>query len=246
MGCGASNPAGKTTTADRFQSPEQQERDERRAEAMEKYKMTEKDKSKILTYPVFRIPVKYMVDDHVIEFVFFGVKDESCTEVTVFFQDKEHETEIVEHQGMNLSMVKDDARQSYSKIVFNHTWSGEETWDSPPNDESHTFRAPWSDFEKEESCVFPENSFPLVRPIIYINTATHLLGSKNNNTDMEMATVSQYKMFAGTSKQATEILLRASEAANPDKKEVSALAQLIPVRTSHAPAKGAKDKKVAK
>lgn len=245
MGCGVSKPDGKTATTDRFQSPEQREREERRLEIMEKYKLSEKDRSRILAYPVFRIPLKYMVDDHVIEYVFFGVKEESCTEVTVFFQDKEHEKDIIERQGMNFSMLKDDTRQSYAFTAFNHTWSGAETWDSPPNDESHTFRMPFGEFEKVEPGKSIEGPGPATsapRPVIYVNTATHLLGNKNNNPDLEMATVADYSMFSGTAKQATEILLKASEAANPDKKEVSALAQLIPVRTSHAPPKSAKDK----
>lgn len=49
-----------------------------------------------------------------------------------------------------------------------------------------------------------------------------------------MVSIREYKMYSGNSKQATEILLRAAEAANPDKKEVSPLAQLIPVRVSNA------------
>ena len=32
----------------------------------------------------------------------------------------------------------------------------------------------------------------VVRPVIYINTATHLLGNRNNNTDTEMTTVAKY------------------------------------------------------
>lgn len=242
MGSGASRPDGKTTTTDRFQSPEQREREERRAEVLEKYKLSEKDKSRILAYPVFRIPAKYMVDEHLIECIFFGVKEESSTEVTVFFQDKEHERDIVERQGMNFSMLKDESRQSYSMIAFNHTWSGTEVWDNPPNDESHTFRLPYSDFEKVGSAKAADGPIAAPRPVIYINTASHLFGNKSNNTDMELATVSEYSMFSGTAKQATEILLKASEAANPDKREVSALAQLIPVRTTHAPPKSAKDK----
>jgi hypothetical protein len=212
-------------------------------EAMEKFKLSDKDRMKILVCPVFRIPSKYMVDDHVIEYVFFGVKDETCTEVTVFFQDKENETEIVERRGSSFSMIKDDTRQSYTKIAFHHTWCGEDTWDSPLNDESHMFRVPWSEFEKEEPCGSVEQAIALARPVIYVNTAAHLMGNKNNNLDLEMVTISHYKMFCGTGRQGTDVLLKASEAANPDKKKVSALAELIPVRTSHAPTKGVKDKK---
>ena len=75
-------------------------------------------------------------------------------------------------------------------------------------------------------------SATVVRPVIYVNTATHLLGCKNNN-DVECTTIADYKLYSGNSKQATEILLKAAEAANPDKKEVSPLAQLIPVRTGN-------------
>lgn len=241
MGCGASGHDQNVTTA-RFQSPDQQEREERRQEILEKYKLSEKDRSRILNYPVFKIPAKYMVDDHVVEFVFFGVKDESCTEVTVFFQDKEHEEEIVERQGMNFSFSKDEERQSYTKVAFNHSWSGGESWEHPPNDEPHTHTELMDRFQFED-CPSLDDTSPNSRPVIFINTATHLLGNMNNNADMESVLVSEYKMFSGTAKQATEILLKASEAANPEKKEVSALAQLIPVRTTHAPNKPVKDKK---
>eukprot|EP00906_Rhabdomonas_costata_P033533 RCo047249 len=241
MGSGVSKPNTRSST-DRFQNPEQREREERRLEIMDKYKLLEKDKNRILAYPVFRIPLKNMVDNHVIEYVFFGVKEESCTEVTVFFQDKEHEKEIVERQGMNFSMLKDDSRQAYSMIAFTHTWSADETWDSPPNDESHTFRVPYAEFEKQDPPKPAEGGAGAPRPVIYVNTATHLLGNKNNNTDLEMATVSDYPMYAGTAKQATEVLLKACEAANPDKKAISPLASLIPVRTTHAPPKSAKER----
>ncbi len=70
------------------------------------------------------------------------------------------------------------------------------------------------------------------RPVLYVNTAGHLLGCRSTNAEAETVAVKEYKMFAGNAKQAVEIVLRAAEAANPDKKEVSALAQLIP---SHPP-----------
>eukprot|EP00994_Dinema_validum_P001488 NODE_1301_length_1015_cov_149.346791_g1001_i0.p1 GENE.NODE_1301_length_1015_cov_149.346791_g1001_i0~~NODE_1301_length_1015_cov_149.346791_g1001_i0.p1 ORF type:complete len:246 (-),score=52.45 NODE_1301_length_1015_cov_149.346791_g1001_i0:233-970(-) len=245
MGCGASSADPNVTTA-RFQSPEQEvEREERREEVMEKYKLTDKDKAKILCYPIFKIPTKNNLDQHVIEMVFFGTKDETCTECTIFFQDKEHQTEIVERQGMNFSLMKE--KQSCNRIAFNHSWSGNETWDQPPNDESHTHTEPFENFESEEAPSPNDPALTIPRPVIYINTATHLLGNKSTNAELEaMTTVTDYKMYSGTAKQATEILLKASEAANPEKKEVSALAQLIPVRTSHAPNKNAKDKKPAK
>eukprot|EP00992_Anisonema_acinus_P012861 TRINITY_DN83_c0_g1_i1.p1 TRINITY_DN83_c0_g1~~TRINITY_DN83_c0_g1_i1.p1 ORF type:complete len:261 (-),score=67.86 TRINITY_DN83_c0_g1_i1:99-827(-) len=239
MGCGASSSSEGVTTS-RFQTPDQQEREERRQEVLEKYKLSDKDRARILTYPVFKVPTKFMVNEHIIEFVFFGVKDETCTEVTIFFQDKEHETDIVERRGMNFSMVKSDDRQRYCKVSFNHSWSADECWDNPSNDETHMHTEPIESFAQEEHAKPGDPQVKVARPVIFINTATHLLGSQNNNTDLECSTISDYKMYSGTAKQATEILWRASESANPEKKEVSALAQLIPVRTTHAPNKPVK------
>jgi len=239
MGCGASAAAEiSVASSPQLLTTEEKEREQRRSDVLEKYKCTEKDKTRILAYPIFRVPAKYEHETiHTIAYVFFGVRDETCTEVTVFFcEPKELATEIPEQRGVNFSMVKDVERMSYSKVSFNHSWSGTETWDAPQNDEPHTHSEPYSSFEVEKGTRPADASVAVPRPIFYVNTATHLLGCENTNKDLlDCVSIRDYKMFAGTSKQATEILFRAAEAANPDKKEVSPLAQLIPVRASTAP-----------
>jgi hypothetical protein len=235
MGCGASSPSKNVDTTDRFRDKDSSERNQRKREVLERYRLSEKDKSRIILYPIFKIPKKHAIGEHLIECAFFGVKDESYTEVTLFFRDEGCESEIVERKGLNFCLIKDDTRQNYQKIAFNHCWSADETWETPQNDESHSHWCSWSEVEKENHA---PSTVP--RPVLYINTATHLLGIENNNSDLETATFTEYEMYAGTARQATDILLKASEAANPDKKHISALAQLIPVKTTHAPPKTAK------
>eukprot|EP01012_Entosiphon_sulcatum_P027907 TRINITY_DN33705_c0_g1_i1.p1 TRINITY_DN33705_c0_g1~~TRINITY_DN33705_c0_g1_i1.p1 ORF type:complete len:263 (-),score=41.68 TRINITY_DN33705_c0_g1_i1:141-869(-) len=235
MGCGASannNDVQQTTT--KFLNPEEKERQDRRMEIVDKHKATEKDKSKIITYPVFKIPQIHATpgSPHMPEFVFFGVKDETCTEVTLFFEDKDNEFEIIERQGITFYLNKDEERKAYTSVSFDHSWGGEERWDSPPSDAMHAHTEPYAAFQIEERSVPDDASTLLRRPVVYINTASHLFGSRNTNPDLTLYTFDSYIPYAGNHRQATDILLRASEAANPDKKEVSALAALIPVRTA--------------
>eukprot|EP00670_Eutreptiella_braarudii_P018888 CAMPEP_0174350942 /NCGR_PEP_ID=MMETSP0811_2-20130205/8158_1 /TAXON_ID=73025 ORGANISM="Eutreptiella gymnastica-like, Strain CCMP1594" /NCGR_SAMPLE_ID=MMETSP0811_2 /ASSEMBLY_ACC=CAM_ASM_000667 /LENGTH=172 /DNA_ID=CAMNT_0015479705 /DNA_START=23 /DNA_END=537 /DNA_ORIENTATION=+ len=172
MGCGASSATDLSVTTTKFTSHEEQAREQRRNDALEKYKSSEKDKSKIFTYPLFKIPTKHIDGDrHSIAHVFFGVKDETCTEVTVFFVERELDTEIVERQGVNFFLVKDDARTGYSKISFNHSWSGDEVWDTPLSDETHTHTEPYGSFETQEASRPGDASATVVRPVIYVNTA---------------------------------------------------------------------------
>eukprot|EP00997_Jenningsia_sp_PLL12_P005083 NODE_2051_length_998_cov_292.760801_g1673_i0.p2 GENE.NODE_2051_length_998_cov_292.760801_g1673_i0~~NODE_2051_length_998_cov_292.760801_g1673_i0.p2 ORF type:complete len:251 (-),score=59.99 NODE_2051_length_998_cov_292.760801_g1673_i0:161-913(-) len=247
MGCGASQAAEVKTSTTQIKSLEEQQREVRRDEVLEKYRLSEKDKSRIIAYPSFKIPVQFMQEheiqcgtltDHVqkkrqserVDFVFFGTKDETCTECTVFFVDQDVQTKVTERHGSSFSLIKDDLRTSYSKVAFHHSWSGDETWKTSPNDDPHTHTLPYSALQLEDTI----NG---ARPIFFLNTSTRLLGAVNNNPDLELATISEYKMYSGTARQAAEITHRASEVANPDKKEVSPLAQLIPVRTTHAPSK---------
>eukprot|EP00997_Jenningsia_sp_PLL12_P005789 NODE_2320_length_944_cov_309.911732_g1673_i1.p1 GENE.NODE_2320_length_944_cov_309.911732_g1673_i1~~NODE_2320_length_944_cov_309.911732_g1673_i1.p1 ORF type:complete len:233 (-),score=60.56 NODE_2320_length_944_cov_309.911732_g1673_i1:161-859(-) len=229
MGCGASQAAEVKTSTTQIKSLEEQQREVRRDEVLEKYRLSEKDKSRIIAYPSFKIPVQFM-QEHEIDFVFFGTKDETCTECTVFFVDQDVQTKVTERHGSSFSLIKDDLRTSYSKVAFHHSWSGDETWKTSPNDDPHTHTLPYSALQLEDTI----NG---ARPIFFLNTSTRLLGAVNNNPDLELATISEYKMYSGTARQAAEITHRASEVANPDKKEVSPLAQLIPVRTTHAPSK---------
>eukprot|EP00993_Chasmostoma_nieuportense_P002724 NODE_3496_length_956_cov_126.094089_g3346_i0.p1 GENE.NODE_3496_length_956_cov_126.094089_g3346_i0~~NODE_3496_length_956_cov_126.094089_g3346_i0.p1 ORF type:complete len:245 (+),score=57.28 NODE_3496_length_956_cov_126.094089_g3346_i0:77-811(+) len=242
MGCGASSsPDAAITTCS--QSPSQKEREEHRNEVMDKYKLSEKDRSRILTFPIFKIPTRHLVEPHLIDFVFFGVKDDSCTEVTAFFLDKGHDTDITERRGINFSLIKNEEHSTYTRIFFNHSWSEGEGWEAAPKEEIPTHTEPWESFEVEEGIKSEETPEPTARPILYVNTANHLLGHQPTSGETEFSSVSDYTSYSGTMKQAIEIVLRASEAANPEKKEISPLAQLIPVRASHAPSKATKDKK---
>eukprot|EP00996_Jenningsia_fusiforme_P003235 NODE_4039_length_873_cov_56.872573_g3725_i0.p1 GENE.NODE_4039_length_873_cov_56.872573_g3725_i0~~NODE_4039_length_873_cov_56.872573_g3725_i0.p1 ORF type:complete len:228 (-),score=32.28 NODE_4039_length_873_cov_56.872573_g3725_i0:121-804(-) len=223
MGCGASSPHEVGSTTDRF---DQQSREEKRDEVLEKHKLSEKEKVKVLGFPIFKIPYAY-AEEHAIECVFFGVKDETCTEVTVFFVEREREEQLTERYGINFSLCKDDEKLKYSRVVFNHCWSGEDVWESPVGEETRTHTEPYDNFTKEGTSS---------RPVLFVNTKSHFMGTRNCNGG-DVRTFSEYRMYSGTPKQATEILLRASEAAYPERKEVPPLAQLIPVRTSHAPPK---------
>eukprot|EP01006_Ploeotia_vitrea_P010762 TRINITY_DN2806_c0_g1_i1.p1 TRINITY_DN2806_c0_g1~~TRINITY_DN2806_c0_g1_i1.p1 ORF type:complete len:271 (-),score=13.50 TRINITY_DN2806_c0_g1_i1:131-943(-) len=263
MGCGAS---AATETAPESQTPAKFDggktevapaegsaknaKEEKRDEILSRYKLSEKDKGRIIAYPVFKIPTKYIAPEHKIECAFYATKDETCTDVTLFFFDKGHEGEIVERQGVTFSLNKSDDKTAYTKVSFDHTWAGSDTWETLPNDESHSHSEPYESFEQEEhpSPVSSDQNTNVSRPVLYINTATHLLSNKDTNNCTEHTTIASYPIFAGNARQATEILFRVSEATNPDKKEVSALAALIPVRTSHAPNKkpGDKEKKKPK
>jgi len=245
MGCGASSPTKRDVANMDRPKDDISERSHRKAEVLERHRLSEKDKGKILAYPIFKLPKEYMKFEHVIECAFFGVKDDSYTEITLFFCDQ-GEDEIVERQGVNFCLIKDDSRQNYTKVAFNHCWSGDDTWDTPLNDESHSHWCSWSEVEKETLTGQCEFETSICRPVLYVNTATHLLGTINNNAELEMSTVSEYQHYAGTARQATEVLLRASETANPEKKQVSALAQLIPVKTTHAPSKSSAAKEKEK
>ena len=58
MGCGASSATDLSVTTTKFTSHEEQAREQRRNDALEKYKSSEKDKSKIFTYPLFKVCIK--------------------------------------------------------------------------------------------------------------------------------------------------------------------------------------------
>eukprot|EP01005_Ploeotia_sp_CARIB1_P001310 NODE_268_length_1049_cov_531.291757_g261_i0.p1 GENE.NODE_268_length_1049_cov_531.291757_g261_i0~~NODE_268_length_1049_cov_531.291757_g261_i0.p1 ORF type:complete len:260 (+),score=48.56 NODE_268_length_1049_cov_531.291757_g261_i0:93-872(+) len=254
MGCGASaaTQTENNNTPAKFDGEEEVDsasklRDERKNEVLSRYKLSDKEKGRIVTYPIFKIPTKYLADEHTVECVFFATKDETCTDVTVFFLDKDHESEIVERQGVTFSLVKSEDKQSYVKAKFDHTWAGTDTWESLPNDESHTHTEGFESFERESHPSPVAGNDTISRPVVYVNTATHLLSNADTNNCTEHTTFAAYPCYSGNPNQATEVLLKVSEAVNPDKKEVSALAQLIPVRTTHAPSKkqqtGDKDKK---